>query len=115
MPNGAATVSEPRKQIIKFYLYWPEQMMVHYNIHVYGRVQGVGFRYSAQKAAEQHGITGFVRNISDGSVYLEIEGGADACYGFIEWLKSSPGLSRVDDVQVQESGMSHFIEFLIKR
>jgi len=49
-------------------------MKKHVNITVKGRVQGVGFRYSAMEAAEELGIKGFVRNMPDGSVYIEAEG-----------------------------------------
>lgn len=45
--------------------------MKHISIRIYGRVQGVGFRVSAQKKADELGITGFVRNEPDGTVYLE--------------------------------------------
>jgi len=39
-----------------------------------GRVQGVGFRYTAEEIANNLGISGWVRNNSDGSVELEVEG-----------------------------------------
>ena len=44
----------------------------HYNF--FGRVQGVGFRYTAMYAADNLGVTGWVRNEYDGSVTLEIQG-----------------------------------------
>lgn len=44
----------------------------HYSIH--GRVQGVGFRYRAQYAAKNLGLTGWVENEFDGSVTLEVQG-----------------------------------------
>lgn len=40
----------------------------------YGEVQGVGFRYTAYHAAQRSGITGWVRNLYDGSVEAEAEG-----------------------------------------
>ncbi len=39
-----------------------------------GRVQGVGFRYTAQSIARRHPITGYVRNLPDGSVELVAQG-----------------------------------------
>ena len=43
-------------------------------IKVFGKVQGVGFRYYTQRKAVELGITGFVQNRPDGSVYIEAEG-----------------------------------------
>ncbi|HTW93625.1 MAG TPA: acylphosphatase [Tepidisphaeraceae bacterium] len=40
----------------------------------HGRVQGVGFRYTAQNIAIRHNVTGYVRNLPDGSVELLMEG-----------------------------------------
>ena len=39
-----------------------------------GRVQGVGFRYTVQTIAQQHAVTGFVKNLRDGRVELVAEG-----------------------------------------
>lgn len=44
---------------------------------VQGQVQGVGFRYRAQYAAQSLGLTGWVRNEDDGSVTLEVQGSPD--------------------------------------
>lgn len=46
-------------------------------IRFYGDVQGVGFRYRAKYAAKMYGATGWVENISDGSVEMEIQGSED--------------------------------------
>jgi two-component system LytT family response regulator len=46
----------------------------HKNIRITGRVQGVGFRYSARSLASSLGIKGFVRNLPNGEVYIEAEG-----------------------------------------
>ncbi|TCS79692.1 acylphosphatase [Pectinatus cerevisiiphilus] len=42
----------------------------------YGRVQGVGFRYFVQSAAKKYGLSGWVKNMSDGSVTMEVQGDA---------------------------------------
>lgn len=49
-----------------------EKIRKHFEF--YGRVQGVGFRYRAYYAARNFGVTGWVRNCSDGTVEMEAEG-----------------------------------------
>jgi acylphosphatase len=46
-----------------------ERRRVHYS----GRVQGVGFRYTAVSVARRHAVSGYVQNLSDGRVVLEAE------------------------------------------
>ena len=53
-----------------------------YKIHIRGYVQGVGFRWSTAREAKIMGITGFVKNLPDGSVYIEAEGTADRLKAF---------------------------------
>ena len=48
--------------------------MVRRHIFFYGRVQGVGFRWHAVSKARLLGLTGWVRNLSDGSVEMEVQG-----------------------------------------
>ncbi len=48
--------------------------MLRKQIRFYGKVQGVGFRYHAKNAASSLGLTGWVRNESDGSVSMEVQG-----------------------------------------
>lgn len=52
--------------------YYSKKIRKH--IIFYGRVQGVGFRYRAMYAAESYGVSGWVRNLYDGSVEMEAEG-----------------------------------------
>lgn len=51
-----------------------ERRIVRRFIRFYGRVQSVGFRYYACKAADLYGATGWVRNEFDGTVSMEIQG-----------------------------------------
>ncbi len=48
--------------------------IIRRRIHFYGWVQGVGFRYRARHGASLYGATGWVRNESDGTVTMEIQG-----------------------------------------
>lgn len=69
---------------------------------VRGRVQGVGFRFFAERAAREFGIRGWVRNLPDGTVETFAEGEADAVAGYLEKLRRGPLGSRVDAVDVNE-------------
>ena len=71
------------------------------HIHVSGRVQGVAFRWSMQQRAEQLGIVGWVRNLSDGRVEGRIQGPSDAIDEMLLWLADGPPPARVDDLDVR--------------
>jgi len=83
-----------------------------YKIHVRGWVQGVGFRWSAVHEARDRGITGYVRNLSDGSVYIEAEGSREQLNSFIEWCKRGPG--SVESVSADPFPPVNYKEFRIE-
>jgi len=89
-------------------------MKVLYKIYIRGRVQGVGFRWSAAKEARDLGITGFVKNLSDGSVYIEAEGTRGQLDAFVEWCRNGPGLSVVESVDVNSFPPVYYSEFGIE-
>ena len=76
-------------------------MRVGAYIIVKGMVQGVGYRWFASKQAGLYGLKGWVRNLPNGSVELEIEGEQEIIREFIKQLKAGPSYSRVSDVTVQ--------------
>lgn len=63
-----------------------------------GRVQGVWYRGSAQEVARELGLTGWVRNLGDGSVELVAEGESPALEALKAWCREGPPLARVHDV-----------------
>ena len=85
--------------------------MKHYNITIYGRVQGVGFRWEAKKMAHVYGIKGIVKNEYDGSVYIEAEGEISQLSEYVKWCKKGPDLARVGEVTVKEGEMKSFTDF----
>ncbi len=70
-------------------------------LRIYGRVQGVFFRSSMREVARKYGVTGWVRNLRDGSVEAVIEGDRHALERIIEWAHRGPPLARVDDLKVR--------------
>lgn len=63
---------------------------------VTGRVQGVGFRWSAVQAAERIGVAGWVRNLPGGEVEALVAGDDDAVERMADWLRQGPPGARVD-------------------
>lgn len=70
---------------------------------VKGRVQGVGFRWSARRAAERIGVAGWVRNAADGAVEAHIEGPDERVDAMLAWLARGPDGADVRDVDLQEA------------
>ncbi len=75
--------------------------MVRYRVLVSGLVQGVSFRDTCRQTAERHGVSGWVRNLPDGSVEAAFEGPAEAVDALIEWSRHGPRFAVVKDVRVQ--------------
>jgi acylphosphatase len=69
---------------------------------VSGHVQGVSYRASAASAARRLGLTGWVRNRSDGTVELEAEGPEDRIAALLAWCQEGPPAARVDGVAVAD-------------
>jgi acylphosphatase len=76
--------------------------MARRRIHVVvqGRVQGVFFRKATLEAAGRLGVTGWVRNRSDGGVELEAEGTEEAVEALLAFCRQGPERARVDEVVV---------------
>lgn len=85
-----------------------------YKIHVRGHVQGVGFRWNTAREARNLRITGFIKNLSDGSVYIEAEGSSEQLGIFVEWCKRGPGYSVVDSVTVDRFPARNYTDFKIE-
>jgi acylphosphatase len=70
-----------------------------YRYVVTGRVQGVGYRYFVLRQADALGVSGFARNLSDGSVEVLGEGNADALADFEARLREGPAFAEVTNVE----------------
>ena len=91
-------------------------MVVARKFLVSGRVQGVGFRYFAQRSSATHQVRGYAKNLEDGRVEVLAEGDLEAVQGFRHDLAAGPMFSRVDEVEeivVEPSGL--YSSFRIER
>jgi acylphosphatase len=86
-----------------------------YKIRITGQVQGVGFRWRAAHEAWRAGITGFVKNLSDGSVYIEAEGLTDQLNDFVIWCRKGPGAGFVDNVEIDTCPPVNYRDFRIEQ
>jgi acylphosphatase len=77
-------------------------MMIARRFIVKGRVQGVGFRYFAIRAARVAGVVGTVRNLPNGDVEALAEGSREAIDEFRVALKRGPSYANVADVDEME-------------
>ena len=73
--------------------------MKRLELHIHGRVQGVAFRWSTQRQAQALGLTGWVRNLVDGSVRVLAEGEADNLQRLWDWAQDGPDHARVEGVK----------------
>jgi len=85
-------------------------------VHFRGRVQGVWFRAFTREQAIAAGLTGWVRNLPDGSVEAVFEGDEDVIRRAIEKCRQGPPSARVDQVDIDwQEASSEFSAFDIRR
>lgn len=85
------------------------------NIKIYGRVQGVNFRWRAEEKAKEFGIVGWIRNTGDGGVECVVEGAKEDLDKFLEWCQSGPRFARISDIQIGwEEPTGEFNNFQIR-
>ncbi|MEN6560746.1 MAG: acylphosphatase [Acidobacteriota bacterium] len=88
--------------------------LVRFRVFAGGRVQGVAFRYFAEKYASRLGVTGWVRNLSDGRVEVLAEGPASQIESFLERLREGPRLASIESFDVRrEQATGEYTDFRI--
>jgi acylphosphatase len=70
---------------------------------VSGRVQGVGFRWSAAREAERLGVRGTIVNLADGRVEAVLDGSGPEVVALIEWLRKGPALAQVGEIEISDA------------
>lgn len=89
--------------------------MATVHLLISGKVQGVFFRDSARKMAQQLRITGWIKNRRDEKVEAVISGEEQAIKNFIKWAKNGPEKAKVDNVIVSKQPTVIFENFQIRR
>lgn len=85
--------------------------MKHLNITVHGKVHGVFYRASTKAVADQLGVKGLVKNMKDGTVYIEAEGDEFSIESFLEWCHEGPEKAKVEKVETVEGEIKNYRNF----
>ncbi len=90
-------------------------MNIRVHIFVSGKVHGVFFRSSTKEKAQELGITGWVRNLTDGRVEALFEGEKGDVEKIVEWAGRGPEYARVEYVEIMhEKYTGEFKEFVVR-
>jgi acylphosphatase len=81
---------------------------------VAGRVQGVWFRDSVRRIAEARGVSGWARNLRDGTVEVWAEGTLDAVQAVVDYCRQGPPRAVVEDVRVDEVAPAGLVRFDVR-
>ncbi len=87
--------------------------MIRTHLWISGKVQGVGYRLSAQNEARKLGVNGWVKNLPDGRVEAVLEGEKTAVEQMMQWCRQGPTSAVVKDVQVQEEPPENLSQFQV--
>ncbi len=80
----------------------PDGGLATFTLKIFGRVQGVGYRAWAAQKARKLGLTGWVRNLTDGTVECVAQGPRDAVEALTAACQAGPVLARVTQVDRKE-------------
>lgn len=84
-------------------------------VRVSGRVQGVWFRASTKQKAEQLGVTGWIRNTSDGCIEAIFEGNKNMVKEMVDWCNHGPPQAKVENIEIKNQPVTNaFDGFAIK-
>lgn len=85
--------------------------MIRQRVIVHGRVQAVGFRFSARVEAQRLGVSGWIRNRNDGAVESEIEGESASVDAMLSWFDEGPpgaDVSSLSTADIEPTGERGF-------
>ena len=85
--------------------------MIHFDIIVKGKVQGVFYRASTKAVADQLGIKGYIKNEENGDVAIAAEGDKMSMDMFLDWCKEGPEDAIVTSVESHEGELKNYRNF----
>ena len=81
-----------------------------------GRLQGINFRYQAQRQAQKLGLVGFVRHLSDGRIEIEMQGEKEEVDKMLAWCQEEPHSSQIRSIlfRYDEEPSRSYSEFSVR-
>jgi acylphosphatase len=88
---------------------------VRVRILVEGRLHGTNFRYQTQQQARKLGLVGFVRNLSDGRIEIEVQGRKDKVSQILEWCQQEPQSVHIKNILFRyDDPLERHAEFVVR-
>lgn len=89
-------------------------MRCRYRLILSGNVQGVGLRFRINQYAQEHNLGGWVKNLADGTVAVEMEGEAEEVRAAVAWILSLEGrLTNIDKIVINKIVPQNEVDFKI--
>lgn len=89
--------------------------MKRVHLWISGNVEGVGFKSSLRRRAENKNVTGWVENLEDGEVEAVLEGEQGDVAEVMDWARKGPSIANVENVKLEEEEPEFVETFEIKR
>tara|TARA_B100001123_G_C15310398_1_gene1024128 strand:- start:1143 stop:1493 length:351 start_codon:yes stop_codon:yes gene_type:complete len=90
------------------------ETVTHFTVYFEGHVQGVGFRLATFQLAKGYEVTGYVENLIDGRVQLELEGDREECLGLVRALSEEMAGFIRDKTRLESTRQPHWKKFTIR-
>jgi acylphosphatase len=91
-----------------------QQSIERREVQYSGRVQGVGFRYTARSIAQLHAVTGYVKNLPDGRVELVAEGPSEVVSAVLRTIQAEMGRYIRDVQEMTTPATGRFTDFDVR-
>ncbi len=87
---------------------------IYKKVIITGRVQGVGFRFSAREQARKYGVKGYVKNLPTGNVEIKVSGPENKVNLYLRWCNEGPSHAYVEDIFIEDAVPENFETFDVK-
>jgi acylphosphatase len=84
-------------------------------ILIEGRLQRMNFRLQTQQQAQELELVGFIRNLSDGRIEIEVQGEEDKIEELLQWFQQEPYSSQIRSILYRlEDPTKHYTDFAVR-